>query len=83
MANNKVKFNLWNVYYAPLLTNTTSKIEYGAPIAIPGAVSLSLDKTVAGLIQKKDLKSAYTACFQAFFLLLILCCVVYGEQLKC
>ena len=43
MANNKVKFNLWNVYYAPLLTNTTSKIEYGTPIAIPGAVSLSLD----------------------------------------
>ena len=36
MANNKVKFNLWNVYYAPLLTNTTSKIEYGTPIAIPG-----------------------------------------------
>ena len=45
MANNKVKFNLWNVYYAPLLTNTTSKIEYGVPIAIPGAVSLSLDPT--------------------------------------
>ena len=45
MANNKVKFNLWNVHYAPLLTNTTSKIEYGAPIAIPGAVSLSLDPT--------------------------------------
>ena len=45
MANNKVKFNLWNVYYAPLLTNTTSKIEYGTPIAIPGAVSLSLDPT--------------------------------------
>ena len=39
------KFNLWNVYYAPLLTNTTSKIEYGTPIAIPGAVSLSLDPT--------------------------------------
>ena len=45
MANNKVTFNLWNVYYAPLLTNTTSKIEYGTPIAIPGAVSLSLDPT--------------------------------------
>ena len=45
MANNKVKFNLWNVYYAPLLTNTTSKIEYGTPIAIPGAVSLSFDPT--------------------------------------
>ena len=45
MANNKVKFNLWNVYYAPLLTNTASKIEYGTPIAIPGAVSLSLDPT--------------------------------------
>ena len=41
MANNKVKFNLWNVYYAPLLTNTTSKIEYGTPIAIPRANYLS------------------------------------------
>ena len=45
MANNKVKFNLWNVHYAPLLTNTTSSISYGKPIPIPGAVSLSLDPT--------------------------------------
>ena len=43
MANNKVKFNLWNVHYAPLLTNTTSSISYGKPVPIPGAVSLSLD----------------------------------------
>ena len=54
MANNKVKFNLWNVHYAPLLTNTTSKIEYGTPIAIPGAVSLSLDVCTRTLIQTND-----------------------------
>ena len=45
MANNKVKFNLWNVHYAPLLTNTIDQIKYGTPIPIPGAVSLSLDPT--------------------------------------
>ena len=45
MANNKVKFNLWNVHYAPLLTNTTISISYGKPVPIPGAVSLSLDPT--------------------------------------
>ena len=43
MANNKVKFNLWNVYYAPLLANTMTAIKYSAPVPIPGAVSLSLD----------------------------------------
>ena len=45
MANNKVKFNLWNVHYAPLIENTIDKVKYGTPIPIPGAVSLSLDPT--------------------------------------
>ena len=45
MVNNKVKFNLWNVHYAPLIENTIDKVKYGTPIPIPGAVSLSLDPT--------------------------------------
>lgn len=40
---NKVKFNLCDVYYAPLIKNTVDTVEYGKPVALPGAVSLSLD----------------------------------------
>lgn len=38
---NKVKYGLRNVYYAPI-TEGTSGIEYGTPVAIAGAVNLSL-----------------------------------------
>lgn len=37
MAENKVKFGLKNVYYAPITNGT-----HGTPVAIPGAVSISL-----------------------------------------
>lgn len=40
--SNKVKFGLKNVYYA-VLTEAGGVISYGTPVAIKGAVNLSLD----------------------------------------
>ncbi|ALX50468.1 major tail protein [Lentibacillus amyloliquefaciens] len=41
---NKVNFGLKNVHYAPITNDeTTGERTYGSPIAIPGAVELSLE----------------------------------------
>lgn len=44
MAENKVQYGLKNVYYAPVTAETADGVPtYGAPVAWPGAVSLSVE----------------------------------------
>ena len=45
MNKNKVKFNISNAHYALLTQDDTGAVSFGTPVALPGAVSISLDPT--------------------------------------
>jgi phi13 family phage major tail protein len=43
MADNKIKYGLSNVHYALLTFNASNEPQFGTPVHIPGAVTMSMD----------------------------------------
>lgn len=51
---NKVTYGLKNVYYAPITSEDATKVEYGTPVRLPGAGSISLPKNVDKILIPAD-----------------------------
>ncbi len=51
---NKITYGLKNVYYAPITSEDVDKVEYGTPVRMPGAASISLPKNVEKILIPAD-----------------------------
>jgi phi13 family phage major tail protein len=60
-TKNKVEYGLRNVHYAVITESANGAISYETPVALPGAVSLSLDKSGDMIRFKADDVDYYTA----------------------
>lgn len=60
-AKNKVEFGLRNVHYAVITEGDDGAITYGTPTKIPGAVSITMDKSGDMVRFKADDIDYYTA----------------------
>ena len=51
---NKITYGLKNVYYAPITSEDANGVEYGTPVRLPGAASISLPKNVDKILIAAD-----------------------------
>ena len=63
MEKNKIKYGLKNVHYAPI-TDTAGVITYGAPVKVPGAVSISVAPEIERTAIAADDEKEYAVIFE-------------------
>lgn len=56
----KVEWGIENVHYATLSVSSTGSVSYGTPVAIPGAVTLTLSPEGEKIVVKADNKNYVT-----------------------